>query len=140
MIRKILVPVDGSDFAESALTLALAIGAKTGAEVRLAMANEPTNLSPGLWAEAFLANHAKSLEALGREQRHVAVHLGNTVVFAVDPELKLSHLDSPPTWFDHSEAASELAPHLEPESENVVEWSLAFGIFAFFLRSVTYGP
>ena len=64
MIRKILVPVDGSAFAESALSLALALSEKTGAEVRLAMVNEPTDLPTGVWAESFLANHARYLESI----------------------------------------------------------------------------
>lgn len=64
MIRKILVPVDGSAFAESAVPLALALADQAGAEIRLAMVNEPINLPPGVWAEAFLATHAKYLEAI----------------------------------------------------------------------------
>lgn len=62
MITKILVPVDGSAFAETAIPLALALAGKAGAEVRLAMVSEPGNLPPGVWAEAFLANHAHYLE------------------------------------------------------------------------------
>ena len=62
MITKILVPVDGSAFAESAIPMALSLAAKAGAEVRLAMVNEPTNLPPGVWAEAFLANHSRYLD------------------------------------------------------------------------------
>ena len=62
MFRRIVVPVDGSAFAESAISTALAIAAKTDGEVRLAMVNEPVNLPPGTWAEAFLENHARYLE------------------------------------------------------------------------------
>lgn len=63
MITKILVPVDGSAFAESAIPLALSLAAKAGADVRLAMVNEPANLPPGVWAEAFLANHSRYLDS-----------------------------------------------------------------------------
>jgi len=64
MIRRILVPVDGSTFAEAALPLALALSEKAGAAVRLAMVNQPPNLPPGVWAEAFLANHAQYIESI----------------------------------------------------------------------------
>jgi nucleotide-binding universal stress UspA family protein len=64
MFSKIVVPVDGSAFAEAAMPMALALSEKTGAEVRLAMVNEPVNLPPGLWAEAFVENHARYLESL----------------------------------------------------------------------------
>jgi nucleotide-binding universal stress UspA family protein len=63
-IRRILVPVDASAYSEAALPLALAFADKTGAEIRLAMVNEPADLSPGFWAEAFLANHAAYLESV----------------------------------------------------------------------------
>jgi len=71
-IRKILVPVDASAYSESALPLAIAFAKKTGAEIRLAMVSEPADLSPGFWAEAFLANHAAYLE---RVQEAVREHL-----------------------------------------------------------------
>ena len=64
MIRTILVPVDGSAFAECALPLALALSEKTGAEIRLAMVNEPLDLTPGPWAEAFLNNHVEYLDSI----------------------------------------------------------------------------
>lgn len=64
MIEKVLVPVDGSAFAESALPMALAVAAKAGADIRLAMVSEPANLPPGAWAEAFLENHAKYLDSV----------------------------------------------------------------------------
>jgi nucleotide-binding universal stress UspA family protein len=67
MIRKILVPVDGSGFAECALPMALSLAEKTGGEVRLAMVNEPSHLPPGVWAEAFLANHSKYMDAVTDE-------------------------------------------------------------------------
>jgi nucleotide-binding universal stress UspA family protein len=63
MIRKVLVPVDGSAFSEAALPMAIAVAGKAGAEVRLVMVSEPANLAPGAWAEAFLANHADYLES-----------------------------------------------------------------------------
>jgi len=66
MIRTILVPVDGSAFAECALSLALALSEKTGAEIRLAMVNEPLDLTPGPWAEAFLSTHVEYLDSITR--------------------------------------------------------------------------
>ncbi len=49
MIRTILVPLDGSQFAESALPLAQAIAQGTGANLRLLTAHQPRpDLSPGL--------------------------------------------------------------------------------------------
>lgn len=64
MFEKIVVPVDGSAFAESAIAMALALSERTGGELRLAMVNEPVNLPPGVWAEAFLENHARYLESI----------------------------------------------------------------------------
>lgn len=64
MIKKILVPVDGSAFAESAIPMALSVADKAGADIRLAMVNEPVNLPPGVWAEAFLANHSRYLDSV----------------------------------------------------------------------------
>lgn len=49
MIRSILVPLDGSQFAESALPLAQAIAQGTGANLRLLTAHQPRpDLTPGL--------------------------------------------------------------------------------------------
>lgn len=70
MIGKILVPVDGSAFAECALPLALALSEKTGAELRLAMVNEPLDITPGPWAEAFLSNHMEYLDSITRSMAH----------------------------------------------------------------------
>lgn len=64
MIRKILVPLDGSSFAERALPLALTLSEKTRAEVRLAMVNEPLNVAPGPWADAFLATHSDYIKTM----------------------------------------------------------------------------
>ena len=72
MIRKVLVPVDGSAFSEAALPMAIAVAGKAGAEVRLVMVSEPANLAPGVWAEAFLTNHAEYLEATAEGVRTAA--------------------------------------------------------------------
>ncbi len=64
MTTKILVPVDGSAFAESAIPLALSLAEKAGADIRLAMVSEPANLPPGVWAEAFLATHSQYLDSI----------------------------------------------------------------------------
>jgi|GEM_PF-5805160 len=64
MIKRILVPLDGSAFAECALPLALALCERSGADLRLAMVNEPLNLPPGTWAEAFLSNHLRYIDSI----------------------------------------------------------------------------
>lgn len=69
MYAQILVPLDGSVFAESALPHALSLAEKTKASVRLAMVNEPVDLPPGVWAEAFLANHAHYLDTITESVR-----------------------------------------------------------------------
>lgn len=69
MFRDILVPVDGSVFAEAAIPMALALARATRARVRLAMVNEPVDLPPGVWADAFLENHARYLETLEEDVR-----------------------------------------------------------------------
>jgi len=102
MITKILVPVDGSAFAESAFPLALELARKAGAEVRLAMVNEPLNLPPGVWAETFLANHARYLDELaesvsdraGEGVRVTSTLLeGSEVAGALCAEARSSHAD-----------------------------------------------
>jgi nucleotide-binding universal stress UspA family protein len=57
------VPLDASAFSESALPLALTLAGRTGAEIRLAMVNEPVD-TPGFWTEAFLDNHAEYLDGV----------------------------------------------------------------------------
>jgi len=44
---KLLVPLDGSEFAEAAISLAMGVGERTGAAIELAAVHEPT-LRPGL--------------------------------------------------------------------------------------------
>lgn len=64
MIEKVLVPVDASAFAERAIPMARTIARNGPAALRLAMVNEPVDLPPGPWAEAFLENHARYLAQL----------------------------------------------------------------------------
>lgn len=63
-MKKILVPVDGSQFAERALGVALGIAGKTGAEVRLAMVAERQRLTEAVWWETYMAGHQTYLDGL----------------------------------------------------------------------------
>ena len=56
MLKKILVPVDGSAFGECALPTALMLSRQADADVRLAMVNQPAGLMGG-WEEAFQSTH-----------------------------------------------------------------------------------
>jgi nucleotide-binding universal stress UspA family protein len=82
VIRSILVPLDGSRFAEQALPLAVTVARRTGARLRLVSAHEPRpDLTPGLDApaveahnleirsatQAYLAEVAGRLEPIGGE-------------------------------------------------------------------------
>ena len=63
MLKKILVPVDGSAFGECALPTALKLSRQADADVRLAMVNQPAGLMGG-WEEAFESTHMTYLESL----------------------------------------------------------------------------
>ncbi|MDH3207462.1 MAG: universal stress protein, partial [Gemmatimonadota bacterium] len=54
MIKRILVPVDGSQTAEAALQMAIGLGNEMGAEARLALVREVSDQHPpyslrGVW-------------------------------------------------------------------------------------------
>lgn len=73
MFRRILVPLDGSSFAEAAIPAAASVAADGGAEVRLVCVQAATPIDPesswpfepdGLaWAEAYLAEAAARIRA-----------------------------------------------------------------------------
>lgn len=63
-MKKILVPVDGSPFAEHALGVALGIAARTGAEVRLAMVAERQRLTEAVWWEVYMQGHQAYLDGI----------------------------------------------------------------------------
>lgn len=63
-MKKILIPVDGSNFSEASLPTAMAIAARAGAELRLAMVGVPEDPPSGVWADAFRDNHLRYLEGL----------------------------------------------------------------------------
>jgi nucleotide-binding universal stress UspA family protein len=71
MLKKILVPVDGSTFGESALPTALELSRGTEADIRLAMVNQPAGLMGG-WEEAFQSTHTTYLESLEGKVAEVA--------------------------------------------------------------------
>ncbi len=61
MLKKILVPVDGSAFGEAALPTALELSRQADADIRLAMVGEPAGVTGG-WEEAFRSAHTIYLE------------------------------------------------------------------------------
>ena len=65
MLKKILVPVDGSAFGEAALPTALTLSRRARARIRLAMVNEPAGAT-GAWGEAFRSGHTTYLKRLDR--------------------------------------------------------------------------
>lgn len=101
MYRKILVPLDGSAFAEAALPLALALSAKTEADVHLvtvvepipAFAYEEWESAAKEWSEAYLAAVAERISGAAGGRVTTALHSGHVVetlldeVGAVDADL-----------------------------------------------------
>lgn len=63
-MKKILVPVDGSAFAEFAIDAAFGIARKTGAEVRLAMVAERQHLTEAVSWEVYMGGHQGYLDDL----------------------------------------------------------------------------
>lgn len=63
-MKRILVPVDGSKFAEAALPTAVAIATRAGAQLSLVMVGVPENPPSGVWADAFRENHESYLAGL----------------------------------------------------------------------------
>jgi nucleotide-binding universal stress UspA family protein len=87
MYRQILVPLDGSAFAEAALPLALEISRRTGADVHLATVLEPVTSfayegwegAAVEWSEQYLEDVLGRLEGQGGGQVTHAVLNGHTV-------------------------------------------------------------
>lgn len=63
-MKKILVPVDGSPFAEFAIDMAVGIAKETGAEVRLTMVAERQHLSQAVAWEVYMKGHTTYLDGL----------------------------------------------------------------------------
>ena len=83
MLKKILVPVDGSTFGESALPTALELSRGTDADIRLAMVNQPAGLMGG-WEEAFQSTHMTYLESLEGKVAEVAARSAPTALLDGD--------------------------------------------------------
>ncbi|MCH8812561.1 MAG: universal stress protein [Gemmatimonadetes bacterium] len=83
MLKKILVPVDGSAFGESALPVALELSRRADADVRLAMVNQPAGLIGG-WEEAFQSTHITYLESLEGKVAKVAARPVSTALLDGD--------------------------------------------------------
>lgn len=91
MFRTILVPLDGSDFGECALPLAMSIARRTGASLRLLRVNPPLGAiffwspMPGSTLEAELHDHFRAdarayLESVGNRLKRAGA---GTVTYAV---------------------------------------------------------
>jgi nucleotide-binding universal stress UspA family protein len=84
MIRTILVPLDGSTFAESALPLALTISRRGGAEVELATVHEPVptfayhewEQAAREWSESYLSDVKERVSASVGSSIETSVHSG----------------------------------------------------------------
>jgi nucleotide-binding universal stress UspA family protein len=83
MLKKILVPVDGSTFGENALPMALALGRQADADIQLAMVNQPAGLMGG-WEEAFQSTHKTYLESLEGKVAEVAARPAPTTLLDGD--------------------------------------------------------
>jgi nucleotide-binding universal stress UspA family protein len=83
MFKKILVPVDGSAFAESALPTALELSRRTDAVIWLAMVNQPAGLIGG-WEEAFQSTHIAYMESLEGKVAEVAARPASTALLDGD--------------------------------------------------------
>lgn len=84
MIRTILVPLDGSTFAESALPLALAISRRSGASIELATVHEPVptfayqewEAAAREWSESYLAEVKDRVSASAGGSVETSIHSG----------------------------------------------------------------
>ena len=83
MLKKILVPVDGSTFGEYALPTALELSRQADADIRLAMVNQPAGLMGG-WEEAFQSTHITYLESLEAKVAEVAARPVSTALLDGD--------------------------------------------------------
>jgi nucleotide-binding universal stress UspA family protein len=83
MLKKILVPVDGSAFGELALPMALKLSWRADANIRLAMVNQPAGLMGG-WEEAFQSTHTTYLESLEEKVAEVAAGPAPTALLEGD--------------------------------------------------------
>ena len=83
MLKKILVPVDGSTFGEYALPTALELSRQADADIRLAMVNQPAGLMGG-WEEAFQSTHITYLESLEAKVAEVAASPVSTALLDGD--------------------------------------------------------
>jgi nucleotide-binding universal stress UspA family protein len=83
MLKKILVPVDGSAFGEAALPTAIKLSRRADADIRLAMVNQPAGLMGG-WEEAFQSTHMMYLESLEGKLAGVAARSAPTALLEGD--------------------------------------------------------
>jgi nucleotide-binding universal stress UspA family protein len=98
--KKILVPLDGSTFAESALPLALALSRKTRASVHLltvvepipAFAYEEWESATKEWSAEYLANVAERVAASAGGKVTTALHSGH-VVETLTSEIRATKAD-----------------------------------------------
>lgn len=92
MYKQIVVPLDGSAFAESALPLALALSAKTNAAVQLitvvepipAFAYEEWESAAKEWSEEYLAAVADRISEAAGGKVTTALHSGHVVDTLID--------------------------------------------------------
>jgi nucleotide-binding universal stress UspA family protein len=83
MLKKILVPVDGSTFGEAALPTALKLSRRADADIRFAMINEQAGAtSPG--SEVFRAAHTTYLEFLERKVAAGVARPASTILLEGD--------------------------------------------------------
>ena len=100
MYKKILVPLDGSTFAEAALPLALTLSRKTGADVHLVTVLEPVTSfayegweSAALdWSQTYMEGAAKRIEGRSGGTVTTAVVTGHTVE-RLQEEARNQHAD-----------------------------------------------
>lgn len=87
MYKEILVPLDGSAFAEAALPLALALSKKTGAGIHLvtvveplpAFAYEEWESAAKEWSEEYIENVAERVRSGTKAQVTTGMHTGHVV-------------------------------------------------------------
>ena len=87
MYTKIMVPLDGSNLAESALALAFALGRKTGASLHFVMVIERLSSIFGLgrveyrgdWGHEYLGNLVDAAASEGSKKSTYSLNTGNVV-------------------------------------------------------------
>jgi nucleotide-binding universal stress UspA family protein len=137
MIQSILVPVDGSPFAEQAIPVATGLAGRLGAQLEFALVRDSLTVVSTLNVGAFaLPSNARlpseELEPEARSRAAYLHQLGKQVASVTDVPVRVTLLSGP--------VIETLAEHANERADLVVMTTHARGVFSrFWLGSVADG-